>query len=115
MTDRHRLSCSLQGSLTTPLVVSQWLRVRYLSSNFERKVIDALVARMDAKADQQAPVIANSYRQVKKVILLWGAAVSTPNTAPSAGSGRTTATATGASTGAGAAGMRERVPAAGRR
>jgi len=106
---------TLQGSLTTPLIVSQWLRVRYLSSNFERKVIDALVARMDAKADQQAPVIANSYRQVKKVILLWGAAVSTPNTAPSAGSGRSTATATGASTGTGAAAMRERVPAAGRR
>nr|BAJ89793.1 predicted protein [Hordeum vulgare subsp. vulgare] len=103
---------TLRGSFTTPLIVSQWLRVRYLSSNFERKVIDNLVIRLDHMAAQQSPAINNVYKQAKSVISMWGSAVSTPN----ASANRSTASATGVNAGTpNAAGMRERTAAAGRR
>ena len=109
-TDLSFILDSFRGSFTTPLIVSQWLRVRYLSSTFERKVIDNLVIRLDHLASQQSPAINNVYKQAKSVISMWGSAVSTPNTPAN----RSTGTATGVNAGnANAAGMRERtVPAA---
>lgn len=103
---------TFRGSFTTPLIVSQWLRVRYLSSNFERKVVDALVARLDHLASQQSPTINNVYKQAKGLVSMWGSAVSTP-AGPTT---RSTGNATGVNAGAAnTAGMRERTAPAARR